>query len=155
MAFVLVAFMVFFALLGLMFVVFRTELLQRGAADIGDERARIAARTLAASPELAWQGCGGCVDRDKAFVLAEEIRANRSRAVWDVEYLALEVVYPLRSGGVCTRANYPQCNQSIVLKKRDDYGVSTATFVALCSYEQQRGQETCALGRIVVAGRKG
>ena len=152
MAFVLVAFMVFFALVGLMFLVFRIQFLQQGAADIGDERAHIAARTLAASPELAWQGCVGCIDKDKAFVLAEEIRMNRSKAVWDVEYLALESVYPPRSGGVCTRGNYPHCNQTVVLKKREDYGVSTSTFVALCSYEHT--QETCILGRIVVAGRK-
>lgn len=156
MAFVLVAFMLFFALVGLMFVVFRAQLLERGAADIGDERARIAARTLAASPELSWGGCSGCIDSDKAFVLAEELRVNKSKAAaFDVEYLALEVVYPPRSGGVCTRANYPQCNQSMVLKKREEYGIASATFVSLCSWGQQRAQETCALGKIVVAGRRG
>ena len=152
MAFVLVALMVFFALIALLYLSVRGSFLEQRTAAASDERALEAVRRIAGTPELNWQECLGCIDLDKVFVLKERISKNASFArLWEYDYLVVENIYPAASGGECTPASYPACNRTTILNI-ENYGVAQSTFVTLCRWDQQE-QKICTLGKLYVSDK--
>lgn len=153
MAFVLVALMIFFALVALLYLSVRGSSLDQQARGVSDERAQEAARILASTPMFAWSECKGCVDLDKAFVLSQQRERNISvPALAEYDYLAFEVIYPGRAGGVCTPSTYPACNQTIVIPGKQGYGVAQSAFVTLCHWDPEV-QMICELGKVYVSDR--
>lgn len=152
MAFVLVALMIFFALVALLYLSVRSSLLERQAVVSSDERALEAVRHLAGTSEFSWGECSGCIDLDKTFVLKERIAKNASLTrLWDYDYLALESIYPATAGGECTPVTYPACNRTTILKT-ETYGVAQSAFVTLCRWDAQE-QKICTLGKLYLSDR--
>ena len=154
MSFVLVALMIFFTLVALIFVSVRSSDLRERAQSLKEDAAREAVRKISGSPELLWAGCAGCIDADKTLILKERVKKNPTEAdIWQFTYLALEWVYPRRAGGECTSVNYPQCNTTTILRRAENYGVASSAFVTLCRWDAIRGAR-CELGRVVAAGQE-
>ena len=155
MSFVLVALMIFFVLVASIFLTVRMSSLKGNAQDFKDDAAREAVRKISGSPELLWAGCAGCIDADKALVLKERIAQNQTRAdIWSFTYLAIEWVYPAVTKAECTSANYPQCNTLTLIKRKQDYGIASSTFVSLCHWDTASHVQRCDLGRIIAAGQE-
>ncbi len=151
MAFVLVALMVFFALVAVLYLSVRTSFLEQGVRESSDERARSAARYLAATPEFAWHACSGCVDLDKVFLLKQRLNRTLSISVLDeYDFLAFESLYPPRAGGECTAGTYPACNRTTLIKTRADYGIAVSSFVTLCRWDGGEGG-VCELGKLYLS----
>lgn len=153
MAFVLVAFMIFFALVGLLYLSVRTSQMRGNVENLHDDEARQIVRKLAATPEFSWSDCSGCIDMDKVIALREQVKNKTYQNLWDLDYLAIELVYPARAGGECSLGNYPLCNKTIIIKTQENYGVAYSAFVSLCHWEADTNYEKCELGRIYAAGK--
>ena len=152
-AFVLVALVIFFALVSLLYLSFRIQAFKDTSADIREQEAQALVRKLAATPELRWE-CSGCIDLDKAIVLKERLGKNKSlEQLWDLEYLALETIYPEKQNKTCTLGIYPDCKSLVIMQKSEKYGKAAGAFVSLCRWETGRGYQKCELGKIYAAGR--
>src|SRR3989344_6357338 len=152
MAFVLVALLIFFTIVSLIFFKFKVSDIQSGAIDTRDEEAKEIVRKLSGSPELIFtsgNSCDGCVDLDKALLLSErEIYKN----FWNLDYLEIETLFPIREGE-CSRQNYPYC-KSIKIIDNDTPGAVFGSFVSICRWEQFEGDGyfKCEIGRILASG---
>ncbi|HLC53186.1 MAG TPA: hypothetical protein VJK03_01465 [Candidatus Nanoarchaeia archaeon] len=154
MAFVLIAVMVFFALVALLYLSVRSSQLQSGAQEIRDAEARAGVRALASLPELRWDGCPNCIDGDKAFLIKNKMRNNADYAgLWHLDYLALEIIYPPRAGGECTAATYPACNHTTIIGANGSYGIASAAYVSVCLWNPGQESVRCDLGKISASGR--
>ncbi len=153
MAFVLVALIIFFALAAILYLAIRGSLLDQGARDRSDEKALEAVRQIASTPEFTWNECKGCIDLDKVFLLKQQIARNNSlQGLWDYDYIAVESIYPGRSGGECTPSTYPACNRTTVLLSQESYGVAVSAFVTICRWDAQE-QTVCELGKIYLSDK--
>ncbi len=150
MAFVLVALMILFALIAVIYVSLRVSSLRQGVEGQQDEQALLLARKLATTPELAWLAttCAHCIDTDKALMLKQHRNYN---SFWDVDYLAIEWVVPALEGE-CTPQTYPSCKTITIINR--SRGTPVSSFVALCRHEEgAQGTMHCTLGKILVSGR--
>ena len=144
MAFVLIAIVIFFAMVALVFFAIRLSSLRTDVAAEKEQGARELARKLADIPEFSWAECPGCVDADKVMALKD---MPAYKKLWDLDYLVVERVYPNRTMTECTLANYPDCSTITIINATKDYGTPATAFVALCSYEPtQGGYVKCELG---------
>lgn len=153
MAFVLVAFIIFFVILGLFYFSVRI-------ADMGDEvklgkeqKTMELIRKISATPELGWRECSNCVDLDKALAMKEKNDVYSYNKLFDLDYLVIERIYPEQNEAECQKSNYPSCNKITIVKMREEYGVSYSSFVALCRWDNSINSEVCELGRIYAAGK--
>jgi hypothetical protein len=147
MAFVLVAMMIFFALVALVFAGIYFGSLQRGVDDLREQEAKEAARKISGTPEFAWTtdgGCAGCIDMDKAFMLKSKTSYS---GFWrGITYLQVTKLYP--SGeGECTAQTYPDCG-SITIVDEGGNMITHSSFVALCRFSEDERRK-CELGKVI------
>lgn len=148
MAFVLIAFIVFFSLVGLLFLKFRVGGIQQSAEKTKQEVASNLALVLASTPELSWSECVGCVDLDKAIILKNR---TEYRQLWKLDYLAIKRLYPEKTAGECSFGKYPDCD-TITLVNGSNFGVSTKAYVSLCRFDFNENRKICELGELYVSG---
>ena len=151
MAFVLVALMIFFGMVALIYFSVQMRSLRGDVKSLQEEEAKELVRKLASTPEFSWssQNCPYCVDFDKAMVLSS--RASY-KGFWNLNYLKIEKVYPALQGE-CDRANYPDCS-TITLINKENPGSPFTSYIALCHWEQEKGGYTkCELGKIHASGK--
>lgn len=152
MAFVLVALMIFLALVSLIYFSIRISVLEKENINSRDKEARELARKFASSPEFTWgaSDCSSCIDMDKAIVLKHRDGYND---FWNVDYLSIEKIYP-KEGGECTLASYPRCSRITIVNKSSNFGAVYESFAALCrvSYDGE-SYTKCEIGRIYVSGK--
>ena len=151
MAFVLLAIMVFFALVLLIYFAIKTAGLKEDVGLQRQEAAKQLAMRLSGVPEFSWAGCSGCVDADKII----ELKGRKSyENLWGLDYLMVERVTPELSNVECTSGNYPQCGRITIISKTLNIGTPVTAFVALCSFNADKGgYEKCELGRIYASGK--
>ena len=150
MAFVLVALMVFFSLVFLLYGSVRFNSINQNAENLGDKEAKEIVRRLASSPELGFQGCGNCVDMDKALALKGK---ESYKGFWNLDYLQIQRVYPLAEGE-CSSGVYPDCKTITIID--GEIGTPSSAFVSLCRWEQANGGYfRCDLGRIYASHKIG
>jgi len=149
MAFVLVAIVIFFALVIIVYMVMRTGSLKESAEEQRKEEVQALGLKLADSPEFSWSKCSGCIDIEKAIALKER---RTYKEFWKVDYLMIERVYPNHTIRECTRGVFPDCN-TITIINATYYGTPTATYVALCDYDEN-GYDKCELGRIYISEKE-
>lgn len=148
MAFVLVAVIIFFAMVSLFYFSVSIKNIQNNAASLSQDEARELVRKLASSPEFSWgRGCDSCIDIDKVMALKD---MKDYSGFWNLDYLAIEKVYP-KGEGECTLANYPECGKITIVDK--GMGIPSSAFVSLCRWEGSKNSEKCEIGRIY-AGAK-
>jgi hypothetical protein len=148
MAFVLMAIFVFFVLVGVLYVSFKSASLEGSAEDLREEAASELVKKLASSPEFSWtEDCANCLDFDKAFVLKDR---ESYEGFWNLDYLMIEVIGG--TGEECNPSTYPECGKISIIEK-ENYGTPKQAFVAVCWYENTNGgYNRCGLGRIHVSG---
>ena len=154
MAFVLVAIMIFFGLVIVLYLSIRLSSLRQDVSFLAQEEASTLVRNLAGSPELAFtvRDCSNCIDMDKVMAL-KNLTAYRN--FWNFDYLRIEKVYPAQKGE-CTNANYPNC-QSITIIPKENFGAPPSAFVSLCRQAFENGEfyPKCELGKIYASVKTG
>ena len=151
MAFVLVAIMIFFAIVALFYITIRTNTLRDDAGLQREEEAKELVRKLSDSPEFSWtaSSCSNCIDLDKVMALKDK---PEYKNFWNIDYLMVEIVYPAKNGVECGRGNYPDCSTITLVNKT--IGTPITAFVAVCRQEfRQRGYPICELGRLYASGK--
>lgn len=150
MAFVLVAIVIFFALIALLFFSVKINSIKNQADIIQDEQAASLVRHISGLPEFSWS-CVGCVDLDKVMAL-KKTGSIAALEMLELDYLKIEVLYPSSSQKICAIGNYPSCSEIVLLNKTRDYGLASSAFVNLCRWSSNAQQEICLLGKIYASG---
>ena len=148
MAFVLIAIMVLFGLVALLYFSIRISGINKSASDLGELHAKEAVRKLSSSPELSGPDCDNCIDFDKVLIIKER---STYRDFWGLDYLKIERIYPDYSGE-CNKFNYPEC-KSVTIIDKENIGTPSWAFVSLCRNEAGNGGYIkCELGKIYASG---
>ncbi len=149
MAFVLVATIIFFAIVAVFYVSIRFSSLREDVGDSRKEEVVEMVRKIAGTPEFIWsnwEDCASCIDLDKVKFLKGR---TQYQEFWqDISLLKVVRVYPLYDSDECAAANYPRCN-SITLIEKENFEAYEA-FVSLCRYDEDIGQERCELGKVIM-----
>ena len=153
MAFMLVAVMIFFALVGLIYFAISLSSVQERAAELADREAKEIVRKLSGSPELAFTGssdCSSCIDFDKALLLA---RAAEYQNFWNLDYLMIEKISPTVSSAECTLSNYPNCNKITIADRATGSLATKTAFVSIARWDPTTENFHYELGRIHASAR--
>ena len=158
MAFMLIAVMIFFALVGLIILTIGFSGLKEKATNLQEENAMLLVSKLANSPEFscgqAFESKENCIDLDKTFVLKKNI--DKYKNFWGVSGIEIIKIYPENKNLVCTNANYPDCDTLELIPKAT--GISAENFVSLCRKEYNSETsiiyDKCELGKILVKYEK-
>jgi hypothetical protein len=146
MAFVLIAIIIFFAMVALVYFSIRLSSLREDVTIQREQAALETVRKLADIPEFSWAGCSNCIDMDKVVMLKGR---DSYKNFWELDYLAIERIYPNRTIGECTSSNYPDCTTiSLISNKTGNYGSPVSAFVALCGFDVAYNGVKCDLGKI-------
>ena len=153
MAFVLVAIMIFFALVAMIYFSIRLNNLKQSAGELKTQEALEVVRKLSAAPEFAFttssKECSSCIDLDKVMALKER---RDYQGFWNLDRLVIEKLYPSDSGE-CNPANYPDCVRITLINKSTKY-TSERAYVSLCYWKNYKeGYIECEVGVISAAGR--
>jgi hypothetical protein len=153
MAFVLVALMIFFVFVFLIYFTFKTSSLEKDVISLKEEEARELVKKLSGSSEFAFsvEDCSNCVDFDKVLILSER---RNYEGFWGLDYLEIEKVYPKSEGEIeCTRQTYPVCSSLKIIDSESDRGSASSAFVSLCRWEEEKGGYfKCEIGRLLASG---
>lgn len=157
MAFMLMAIVLFFVLVGMFVLVLKFSDVNRGAETLKDRKAMLLATKIANSPEFA---CGtsfggsertNCVDADKVMMLKDEIRKYND--FWGVKNIEIRRLYPLDKREIdcdLTKGTYPNCG--IINLKNIEITSGYSNYVSLCRKEaSQNGYyDLCELAIITI-----
>lgn len=152
MAFMLIAIVLFFALVAMFVIVFKFSGLKESAAVLEEKNAMLLVAKLANSPEFSCEGAFGsgrtnCIDIDKVMMLKENIAKYRD--FWGVSDIEIRKIYPKSASDIiCNTESYPDCN-IIRLRSSEIAGTGVANFVSLC--RKERTGDKCELGKIIVS----
>jgi hypothetical protein len=155
MAFMLVVLVIFFAMVGLVYLAISLANLKERAGALRDEEASKTVQKLSGVPELSFTSasdCSSCVDLDKALLLSERDSYNN---FWNLDYLRIEKIYPESPDVECTRGSYPNCKWVTIIDKAagDVAGTKTA-FVSLVRWDPDLGGFRYEFGRIHAGGER-
>jgi len=152
MAFMLIAVVLFFALVAVFLLAIKFSSLKETAEIFGEEDAMLLVAKIANSPEFE---CGrafgatrtNCVDADKLMVLLDE--AGDYRDFWGIDSLGVRKVAD-GAKNECNSDNYPECNSIELIEGR---GVGVGNFVSLCHKESSEigTYDKCELAKIIVS----
>jgi hypothetical protein len=156
MAFMLVATVIFFSMVGLIYFSITLTNLRTQAEDLRKNEAREIVKSISRTPELSFTStttCSQCLDLDKALLLKDLAHSGAYENFWDLDYLEVEIVYPHVSGQVeCTRANYPNCNKLVIINKTENFGLASSAFVSLARWDPDMNDFRYEFGRIHASG---
>ncbi|MEX2017089.1 MAG: hypothetical protein WD876_01310, partial [Candidatus Pacearchaeota archaeon] len=155
MAFMLIAVVVFFALVGLFVLAFGLASLKDTANLLEEQNAMLLVSKLAESPEFSCGNSYGgarvnCVDFDKVMALRQE--RTKYKDFWGVSNIEIRKVSSSDDEDVlCTGSNYPDCNIVKILESTSigyDYG----NFVSLCWKESDNEDvyDKCEIAKLTV-----
>jgi len=150
MAFVLVALMIFFGMVALLYFSIKIGSLKKEASSLQENEAREIVRKIASSPEFAFTqfDCPNCIDFDKLLALSSRVGYKE---FWNLGFLQIKRIYP-ESKGECDKSNYPNCETITLINK--GVGTPADAFISLCRWEQEKGGYfKCELGRILASGK--
>lgn len=139
MAFILIAVILFFALVAIFILAFQLSSIKETATTLQEENAMLLVTKLADSPEFSCGNAFGetrvnCVDFDKVMMLKQGI--SKYKNFWGVSNIEIRKVYNYSNEKICTSTNYPTCN-TIKLLESSSSGYDYSTFVSLCWKEQK------------------
>lgn len=152
-AFMMLALLLFFILIGMFFLVTKFSNLKRTAVALEQENAIFLVSKLANSPEFSCESAFeekrvNCIDLDKAMAL-KELSKNYTN-FWGVYNIEIKKIYP-KNNLECTESNYPDCG-IIKIYNKENKGIGVSDFVSLCRKENSNGipNNICELGKIIV-----
>ncbi len=150
MAFVLVATMIFFALVFLFYATVRFSSLEGDVESLREQEVIETIRQISATAEFSWtrEDCASCIDMDKVLMLKER---DSYQGFWKkIPLLQIERVYPEYDGNECTTQNYPECDLITIIEEETNL-VAHSSFVSLCRYESGESYYKCELGKVRMA----
>ena len=157
MAFMLIAIILFFALVGMFFLTLQFSKIKESAGILEETNALLLVTKLANSPEFS---CGesfgtgktNCIDSDKVMALKNNIK--RYDDFWGVDNIEIRKIYPKNNGKECTAGNYPNCDiikieKEIITSEYSKY----SNFVSLCRKEVfgDESFDKCEIAKLMVA----
>ena len=162
MAFMLIAVIIFFALVAIFVLAFQFSSMKEKATVLQEENALLLVAKLADSPEFSCGNSFGetranCIDFDKVMILKQEI--SKYKNFWGVSNIEIRKIYDFGREKTCTSSNYPDCN-TLKLIESTSSGYDYSNFVSLCWKEQKKtgtGQmlyDKCEIGKITVRYRE-
>jgi hypothetical protein len=156
-AFMLVLVVIFFFMVGLIYLSISLANLREKAQQLRDDEAKEIVRSISGLPELAFTSssdCVSCIDFDKALQLSEALKSGPYENFWNFDFLMIEKIYPQTSPDVveCTASNYPDCNRLILISKTSDFGAAQSAFVTLARWDENMNYYRYELGRIHASG---
>ncbi|MFH1802149.1 MAG: hypothetical protein ABH864_01720 [archaeon] len=145
MAFMLVAIMIFFAMVAIVYFTIVLAKVQGTADDLREQEAKELARQMSGTPELTFSQDGisssSTIDLDKAYILAKT--DNFKRKYWNLDYLMIERIYPETPAGKenCLQTNnYPNCRELVLIDKTGgNYSGTMTSPIALARWDQNIG----------------
>jgi len=146
MAFVLIAIVIFFAMVAIVYFSIRVSDIRESAVLLREEEAKELVRKLAGTPEFMSIECANCIDLDKILILKGKKSYDE---FWDLRYLAVEIIHPIREEE-CDNTNYPDCGR-VTLVEADEIGVPYSAFVSVCRWDSE-GYTKCELGKVYASG---
>ncbi len=150
MAFVLVAIVIFFAIVAIIYFKVTLSGLSNNVESQRAQAANELVRKLSSTPEFAFTAidCQNCIDMDKLILLKNQ---TRYRGFWNLDFLQVEVTSPNKSGE-CTTGNYPDCRTITLINNAQ--GIPESAYVSLCRVDFNNGNYVrCELGRIYASGK--
>lgn len=158
MAFMLVAIMIFFAMVAIVYFTIAMAKLQGTADDLRDQEAKELARQMSGTPELSFSQGGSSesstIDLDKAYLIAKD--GGFRKKFWNLDYLMIERIYPgtPASRNICLPNNYPNCRELVLIDNTEgNYSGTMTSPIALARWDQTLGSQGAGgyrfeLGRI-------
>ncbi len=155
MAFVLVALMIFFGMVALVYFSFSISNLKQNAQELKDKEGIEIVKKISTSPEFVFGGrdCSSCVDFDKILILKETAKYKK---FWNLDYLTVEKVSNKTFIIECNRFNYPNCDVVTVVNETENFGSVNVAFVTLVRWDSSLGAGggfKYELGKIYASGR--
>lgn len=151
MAFVLVALVIFLAIVSLFYFSISLSNLRKSASSLQDQEAGELVRKLTSTPEftLTSRDCSHCIDMDKVFLLKQRKVYD---GFWNLDFLQIEKIS--LDNKECDNTNYPKCG-TITLIDKEQIGSPKRAFVSLCYWAKEKGGYLkCELGRIYASGKE-
>lgn len=146
MAFMLVAVVVFFALVGLFYFNIISRNLRGEANRLQEEQAIQLAKFVSMAGEFS---CGSyCVDFDRLMAVKN---MSVYKNYWPVAYIKFKKI--TETNKECNFGNYPACDYIELFRNTKINNTSSASdYVALCRYEKVNGyvERVCELGKIII-----
>ena len=154
MAFVLVAVMIFFGMVALIYFSISFSNIKDRAESLREKEAREIVKKISSSPEFSSDigDCSSCVDLDKVLMLKEE---EDYKKFWNLDYLVVEKISNKTSVIECTKVNYPDCDKITIIEKTQDFGLVDEAFVTLIRWDPDLGSSGSfryELGRVYASG---
>ena len=152
MAFMIVALVVFFAMVGLIYFSLSLANLKEKVTALQDEEARELVRKFTGTPEFIFTAsgdCSSCIDLDKVY--QHYLNGELYKDFWNIDYLMIERIYSLSSTKKCTSQNYPECQELELIKNREDFEAVSSAFVTLARWDPQINDYRYEFGRIHVS----
>jgi hypothetical protein len=153
MAFMLVAVIFFFVLVGLFVASIMYSNLHEQATEIAESRTLTSVTNIADSPEF---NCvlskSNCVDGDKLISLINKTSYKNFWAFSSLKLVKFNAFNKDEKQMIqCTRANYPDCDLFMVYDRHVENERSIASYVALCRKEYENGYtyDKCELAKLV------
>ena len=149
MAFMLIALIVFFVLIALLYFTVQLRSVKNNANDVFYSQAVEITNSLKSTPEFAWtaDSCHSCVDFDKALALKEQ---RVYSGFWSTPFLKLRILDGNIKDVECTRQNYPECNTILIVNQSESYRAERA-YVSLCRTTNEGAK--CSIGAISVGAK--
>ena len=155
MAFMLIAVIFFFALIGIFVVAYNLSSIKEKANLLEEQNAMLLVSKLSNSPEFS---CGqafgesrtNCIDFDKIIALKEDI--SKYKKFWGVSNIEIRKIINSDNEISCNLANYPNCN-SLKLLESSSIGYDYSNFVSLCWKENDEISDVydkCEIAKLIV-----
>ncbi len=152
MAFMLIAVVIFFALVGIFVLAFKLSEIKQSAGLLEEKNAMLLVSRLANSPEFSCgESFGGarinCVDFDKAIILKQDI--GKYSGFWGVTGIEIRKVSS-ENGASCNLVNFPNC--SVLKLAEGSNGYDYSNFISLCRKDSLRGEafDRCEVAKLIV-----
>lgn len=153
MAFMLVAVFVFFSLVLLFGFSVSYQNIVENANKIKEERTLSAITNLANSPEFSCTGSrDNCVDADKVVAILNKRNYEKFWPFSSLQIIKISAFNKSEEELIdCTFANYPNCDNFLVYKKKVENERTVSSFVALCRKDLLNGAvyEKCEIAKFI------
>ena len=156
MAFMLVAVLIFFVLVGLLGAAILYSSLNKEATEIAEQKKYSAITNLAETAEFNYRSKSNCIDADKLLILTERTKYGKYWPFTSLQVISERGLNKSEKDWVeCKWGTYPDCDVFNIFDKNEDNEDFTSSFVCLCRLENEYGlpYSKCEIGQLY-AGSK-
>lgn len=158
MAFMLVALLFFFIIVGIFGFGFLVNELRANAVDVAEQRTFSALVSLSDTAEFSCSVARpNCIDADKLIVMTNRTVYSRFYPFASLKVIRFQAFNKDPEDMVqCTMANYPDCDIFVVYENENENVITTATYASLCmkDYENGANYYKCEVARILGGTRQ-